>query len=69
MLRFSGACYITPSESIKLYNTLLAALTDRLSLLRPGTASDSYAAGLESRTLSALSSEGCVAYLDDFKLP
>ena len=67
--RFGDARYVVPCESIKLRETLLVALADRLSLLQPGTASDSYGAGLESRVLSALSSEKCVLCLDDFESP
>ena len=68
--RFGDARYVVPCESIKLRDALLVALADRLSLLQPGTASDSYAAGLESRVLSALSSEARVLLcLDDFEVP
>lgn len=69
--RFGDARYVVPCESIKLRDALLVALADRLSLLQPGTASDSYAAGLESRVLSALSSEegGVLLCLDDFESP
>ncbi len=67
--RFSDARYVIPCESVKSRDTLLVALADRLSLLQPGTASDSYSVGLESRVLSALSSEECILCLDDFESP
>jgi tetratricopeptide (TPR) repeat protein len=69
--RFGDARHVVPCESIKSRDALLVALADRLSLLRPGTASDGYAAGLDARVLSALSasSEECVLCLDDFEAP
>ena len=68
--RFGDARYVVPCESIKLRDALLVALADRLSLLQPGTASDSYAAGLEARVLSRLSDEApALLCLDDFDSP
>jgi tetratricopeptide (TPR) repeat protein len=67
--RFGDARYVVPCESIKSRDALLVALADRLSLLQPGTASESYSVGIESRVLSALSSEECILCLDDFESP
>lgn len=67
--RFGDARYVVPCESIKSRESLLVALADRLSLLQSGTASESYSVGIESRVLSALSSEECILCLDDFESP
>jgi hypothetical protein len=66
MLCFGNAHYITPCESIKLRNMLLITLADCPSLLKLGTASDSYVVEIKSCVLSVLSSEGCMAFLDEF---
>jgi len=63
-------CHVIPCESIKSYNMLFVVLTDCLSLLQLGMASDSYTAGLESHVLSALlSKEHMLLCLDDFEAP
>jgi tetratricopeptide (TPR) repeat protein len=64
---FGDARYVVPCESVKSREALLVALADKLSLLQPGTASESYSVGLESRVLSFLSSEECILCLDDFE--
>ena len=65
--RFGNSRYVIPCESLKSRDALLVALADRLSLLQPGMASDSYSVGLESRMLSALVAGECILCLDDFE--
>ena len=67
--RFGDARYLIPCESLKSRDALVVALADRLSLLQPGTTSDGYFAGLESRVLSVLASEECILCLDSFESP
>ncbi|KAI0289129.1 P-loop containing nucleoside triphosphate hydrolase protein [Russula brevipes] len=67
--RFGDSRYLIPCESLTSQDALLVALADRLSLLQPGTTSDSYSVGLESRVLSVLASEVCILCLDDFESP
>ncbi len=67
--RFGDNRYLIPCESLTSREALVVALADRLSLLQPGSTSDSYFVGLESRVLSALASENCIVCLDDFESP
>ena len=67
--RFGDARYLIPCESINSRDALVVALADRLSLLQPGTTSDSYFAGLQSRVLSVLASEECILCLDSLESP
>ena len=67
--RFGDSRYLIPCDSLKSRDALLVALADRFSLLQPGTASESYSVGLESRVLSALALEECLLCLDDFESP
>ena len=66
MSRFGDSRYLIPCESFNSREALVVALADRLSLLQPGTTSESYFMGIEPRVLSALASEDCVLCLDDF---
>ncbi|KAI0295136.1 hypothetical protein B0F90DRAFT_1927674 [Multifurca ochricompacta] len=67
--RFGDSRYLIPCESIQSRDALLVAIANSLALLQPGTASDSYPVGLESRVLSAMGSEECILCLDDFESP
>lgn len=67
--RFGDSRYLIPCESLNSREALVVALADRFSLLQPGTTSESYFAGLESRVLSVLASEDCILFLDDFESP
>ena len=67
--RFGDSRYLIPCESLNSREALVIALADRFSLLQPGTTSESYFAGLESRVLSVLASEDCILFLDDFESP
>ena len=67
--RFADCRYLIPCESLNSRDVLVVALADRLSLLQPGTTSDSYFVGLEPRVLSVLASEECILCLDEFESP
>jgi tetratricopeptide (TPR) repeat protein len=67
--RFGDCRYLIPCESLNSRDALVVALADRLSLLQPGSTSDSYFVGLDSRVLSVLASEECILCLDDFESP
>lgn len=67
--RFGDSRYLVPCESITSRDALLVALANPFSLLHPGTTSDSYSVGLESRVLSALGSKECILCLDNFESP
>jgi tetratricopeptide (TPR) repeat protein len=69
MSRFGDSRYLIPCESLHSREALVVALADRFSLLQPGTTSESYSMGLESRVLSVLASEVCILCLDDFESP
>jgi tetratricopeptide (TPR) repeat protein len=61
--------YLVPCESLTSRDALLVALANSLSLLQPGTTSDSYLVGLEPRVLSAMGSEESILCLDNFESP
>ena len=67
--RFRVSRYLVPCESLTSRDALLVALANSLALLQPGTTSDSYSVGLETRVLSALGSEECILCLDNFESP
>ncbi|KAH9019522.1 hypothetical protein EDB84DRAFT_1442075 [Lactarius hengduanensis] len=67
--RFADSRYLVPCEPLTSRDALLVALANSLSLLQPGTTSDSYSVGLEPRVLSALGSEKCILCLDNFESP
>ncbi|KAI0267245.1 hypothetical protein BGY98DRAFT_1025481 [Russula aff. rugulosa BPL654] len=69
MSRFGDSRYIIPCESLNSREALVVALADRLSLLQPGTTSECFSMGLESRVLSVLASDDCILCLDDFESP
>ncbi|KAH9044956.1 hypothetical protein EDB83DRAFT_2317863 [Lactarius deliciosus] len=66
---FADSRYLVPCEPLTSRDALLVALANSLSLLQPGTTSDSYSVGLEPRVLSALGSERCILCLDNFESP
>ncbi|KAH9957654.1 hypothetical protein BGW80DRAFT_191267 [Lactifluus volemus] len=75
--RFGGSDsrYLIPCESLKSRESLLVALANSLSLLRPPEmmSSDDHCSasvlGLESHVVSALSSKTCILCLDNFESP
>ncbi|KAH9034089.1 P-loop containing nucleoside triphosphate hydrolase protein, partial [Lactarius pseudohatsudake] len=66
---FAESRHLVPCESLTSRDALLIALANSLSLLQPGTTSDSYSMELEPRVLYALGSKKCILCLDNFESP